>query len=86
MCTFIEADRQAVSDRAFKDIDVLLLPTTATAVPTVGEASANPQGLSVANTMFANYYGLPAISVPGGFDRRGLPIGPQIVVKPGNDG
>jgi aspartyl-tRNA(Asn)/glutamyl-tRNA(Gln) amidotransferase subunit A len=82
----IEADRQAVSDRVFKDIDILLLPTTATTVPSVGEASADPQGLSAANTMFANYYGLPAISVPGGFDRRGLPIGLQIVAKPWHDG
>jgi aspartyl-tRNA(Asn)/glutamyl-tRNA(Gln) amidotransferase subunit A len=77
----IEADRETISNRAFKDIDVLLLPTTTTSVPTVKEAGGNPQALSPANTMFANYFGLPAISVPCGFDARGLPIGFQIVGK-----
>jgi aspartyl-tRNA(Asn)/glutamyl-tRNA(Gln) amidotransferase subunit A len=42
--------------------------------------------LSAENTLFANYYGLPAISVPCGFDAHGLPLGLQIVGKPRNDG
>ncbi|MFL5601219.1 MAG: amidase family protein, partial [Gemmatimonadaceae bacterium] len=67
---------------AFNDIDVLLLPTTPTAVPTVKDASSNPQALSPENTMFANYYGLPAISIPCGFDKNGLPVGLQVVGKP----
>ena len=82
----IEADRQAVADRAFQEIDVLLLPTMTTTVPRVDQASANPQSLSAANTMFANYFGLPAISLPCGFDLRGLPIGLQMVAKPWHDG
>jgi aspartyl-tRNA(Asn)/glutamyl-tRNA(Gln) amidotransferase subunit A len=36
--------------------------------------------------MFANYFGLPAISVPCGFDEHGLPIGLQMVGKPWDDG
>ncbi|MFL5489681.1 MAG: amidase [Gemmatimonadaceae bacterium] len=78
----IEADRNAIAKRAFNDIDVLLLPTTTTTVPTVEHAGTNPQALSAENTMFANYYGLPAISVPCGFDKNGLPVGLQIVGKP----
>jgi aspartyl-tRNA(Asn)/glutamyl-tRNA(Gln) amidotransferase subunit A len=78
----IETDRNAIADQAFKDIDVLLLPTTTTTVPTVGEASANAQGLSPESTAFANYYGLPAISVLCGFDANGLPLGLQMVGKP----
>jgi len=78
----IEADRRAIAGLAFKDVDVLLLPTLTTVVPTVEDAGANPQALSPENTAFANYYGLPAISVPCGFDRNGLPIGLQIVGKP----
>jgi aspartyl-tRNA(Asn)/glutamyl-tRNA(Gln) amidotransferase subunit A len=78
----IEADRRSIGDELFREIDVLLLPTTATTVPTMEEASRNPQALSAANTMFANYYGLPAISVPSGFDRRGLPLGLQMVGRP----
>ena len=82
---YIEHDRQAIGGEAFNDIDVLVLPTTATATLTVKDAASNPLALSPQLTMFANYYGLPAISVPCGFDRRGLPVGLQIVAKPGDD-
>jgi len=81
----IEADRRTIGDRAFKEIDVLLLPTTATAVLTVEAAKGKPQALSAANTMFANYFGLPAISVPCGADSRGLPVGLQIVGRPAGE-
>lgn len=49
---------------------------------TVQDAGANPQALSPENTVFANYYGLPAISVPCGLDANRLPIGLQIVARP----
>jgi aspartyl-tRNA(Asn)/glutamyl-tRNA(Gln) amidotransferase subunit A len=81
----IEADRRSVADRYFNDIDLLLLPTTATVTPRVEEAKANPLALSPENTMFANYFGLPAISVPCGFDKRGLPLALQIVGRPWDD-
>ena len=79
----IAADRQTVADR-FTEVDVVVLPTLTTTVPRV-EASANPQSLSPANTLFANYFGLPAISVPCGFDRDGLPLGIQVVGKPSDE-
>ena len=78
----IEADRKAIARQTFKDIDVLLLPTTTTAVLRIKDANANPLALSPENTVFANYYGLPALSVPCGFDRNGLPLGLQLVAKP----
>ncbi len=78
----IEADRRAIAGSLFKDIDVLMLPTTTAVTPAIDEAAANPQALSPQNTLFANHYGLPAISVPCGFDRKGLPLGLQIVGKP----
>jgi aspartyl-tRNA(Asn)/glutamyl-tRNA(Gln) amidotransferase subunit A len=78
----IEADRKSIAGQAFKDIDVLLLPTTTTTIPTVSDSNANPQALSPGNTAFANYYGLPAISILCGFDANGLPLGLQIVGKP----
>jgi aspartyl-tRNA(Asn)/glutamyl-tRNA(Gln) amidotransferase subunit A len=78
----IEADRKNVADQAFKDIDVLLLPTTTTTVLTIKDAGSNPQALSPENTAFANYYGLPAISVLCGFDKIGLPLSLQIVGNP----
>ena len=78
----IEADRKSVAGDTFKDIDILLLPTTTTCVPTVGDVGTNALALSPENTAFANYYGLPAMSVPCGFDESGLPLGLQIVGKP----
>jgi len=78
----IDVDRKTIGERAFKEIDVLLLPTTATAVLTVESAKGKPQALSPANTMFANYFGLPAISVPCGFDSHGLPVAVQFVGRP----
>lgn len=81
----IEVDRAAIAGQAFKDVDVIVLPTTQTTVPKVKEAKGNDQGLSAEITAFANYYGLPAISVPCGFDKNSLPIGLQIVGKPGDD-
>src|SRR5437899_1532579 len=78
----IEADRKSIASQSFRDIDILLLPTTTTIVPSVEEVGKDPLGLSPENTSFANYYGLPAISVPCGFDLHGLPIGLQMVAKP----
>jgi aspartyl-tRNA(Asn)/glutamyl-tRNA(Gln) amidotransferase subunit A len=80
----IERDRRAVSVQLFREIDVVLLPTTTTTAPRVAEA-AKPQALSAHNTVFANYYGLPAMTVLCGFDSGGLPIGLQIVGKSSAD-
>jgi aspartyl-tRNA(Asn)/glutamyl-tRNA(Gln) amidotransferase subunit A len=81
----IEVDRQAIAESLFREIDLLVLPTTATSTPTIREAGPDPQALSPQNTFFANYYGLPAVSVPCGFDRHGLPLGLQIIGGPGED-
>ena len=82
----IEADRAGIVEAAFKAADVFLLPTFESTVPTVKDAAKNPQqGVSARITAFANYYGLPAVSVPCGFDSRGMPIGLQIVGKPGGE-
>jgi aspartyl-tRNA(Asn)/glutamyl-tRNA(Gln) amidotransferase subunit A len=81
----IERDRKAIAQELFGEIDVVLLPTTATTVPLEANAAANPQALSASNTAFANYYGLPAMSVPCGFDSNGLPVGLQIVAGPSAD-
>jgi len=78
----IESDRKAIAAQAFKDIDLLLLPTTTTTVPTIKDARSNAQALSAEDTIFANYFGLPAISVPCGLDSNRLPLGLQLVGKP----
>lgn len=64
----MEEDRAAFSDKLFHKIDVLILPTTTTATPTIEEAKVNgPFALDPFNTDSMNYYGLPAISIPCGF-------------------
>ena len=76
----IEENRTTISQSLFKDIDVLLLPTTTDITPSIEEAKARgPQAVSADNTFFCNYYGLPAISIPCGFSTNGLPLGIQIV-------
>ncbi len=82
----IEVDRQTISERAFRDIDTLVLPTLTSPVLEVDQARGNPRALAPAFTMFANYFGLPAVSVPCGFDDNGLPIGLQLVGRPWEDG
>ena len=65
---------------------MILLPTLPTTVPTVEEVAPNPeQGLSAEYTVFANHHGLPAITVPCGFDAGGLPLGLQLVGRPGDE-
>jgi aspartyl-tRNA(Asn)/glutamyl-tRNA(Gln) amidotransferase subunit A len=82
----IEADRAGIAAEAFADVDVIVLPTLESPVPTVAEAATNPeQAVSAEITAFANYYSLPAASVPCGFDRHGMPIGLQIVGTPGDE-
>ncbi len=81
----IDESRKTANAEIFKDVDVLILPTTAAEVPKAEAVGEDPQALSPQNTFFANYFGLPAISVPCGFDQNGLPIGFQIVGKQDDD-
>jgi aspartyl-tRNA(Asn)/glutamyl-tRNA(Gln) amidotransferase subunit A len=81
----IETDRRHVAEKFFRDVDLLVLPTTADTTPTVKQATGNPLALSAENTMFANYYGLPAISIPMGADSHAMPLGLQIVGRPYED-
>lgn len=79
----IKNDREAISSNSFSDVDVMVLPTIQAIAPSVKVAEKNAQeSVSVDATVFANYYGLPAISVPCGFDSHSVPIGLQFVSKP----
>lgn len=76
----IEEDRKTISKSLFKDIDVLILPTTTNITPSIKEATAGgPQAVSADNTFFCNYYGLPVVSIPCGFSKNELPLGLQVV-------
>jgi aspartyl-tRNA(Asn)/glutamyl-tRNA(Gln) amidotransferase subunit A len=69
-------------DRAFRECDVIIGPTSPTPAFKVGERSNDPLAMYLSDiyTISANLAGLPGISIPCGFTRSGLPIGLQIQV------
>jgi len=70
--------RNTVGD-LFANVDVLVTPCAMRMPATVEEALRDPRAFPfIRNTMPFNNYGIPAISVPCGFTRAGLPIGLQI--------
>ena len=81
---------RAFASDVFSNVDLIAAPTIAQAVPTRAETdveSGRPDAvvrfLSLsANTRPFSYLGLPAISVPCGFDASGMPVGLQLVGRP----
>ena len=71
-------------DEAFKKCDAILTPTAPTTAFKVGEKSDDPLSMYLSDifTISANLSGVPAISLPCGFSKDGLPIGMQILAKP----
>ena len=65
---------------AFKDVDVIITPTTPTTAFKKGEKSSKPieMYLSDIYTVSVSLAGLPAMSVPAGFV-DGLPVGIQLI-------
>jgi len=66
--------------QAFRDVDVILLPTTPTPAWTLGEKRQNPLAMYLSDifTVPANLAGLPAISLPVGLSEAGLPLAVQL--------
>lgn len=68
---------------AFTSCDALLTPTTPTTAFKLGDKITDPLAMYLNDifTVSANLAGTPSISVPVGLDRKGLPIGAQIITK-----
>ncbi len=70
-------------DKAFKECDCIITPTSPEPAFKIGEKADDPLSMYLSDiyTIPANLAGLPAISVPCGFSKDGLPIGMQILAK-----
>ncbi|KAL5096522.1 hypothetical protein RYX36_000849 [Vicia faba] len=73
----------------FKKVDVIVTPTTGMTAPIIppsalknGETDMQTTGYLMRFVVPANLLGFPAISVPVGYDKKGLPIGLQIIGRP----
>ena len=68
-------------DKNFEKYDVLLTPVAPTTAFDIGSKSNNPLEMYLADicTVSINIAGVPAISIPCGVDKAGMPIGMQLI-------
>lgn len=71
-------------DDAFKTCDAIITPTSPTTAFKIGERTNDPLSMYLSDiyTISANLSGIPAISIPCGLSKAGLPIGLQLLAKP----
>ncbi|MCM8796103.1 MAG: Asp-tRNA(Asn)/Glu-tRNA(Gln) amidotransferase subunit GatA, partial [Candidatus Omnitrophica bacterium] len=71
-------------DNVFKEFDCIVTPTSPTPAFKIGEKIDDPLKMYLSDiyTISVNLAGIPAISIPCGFTKRGLPVGLQILAKP----
>ena len=74
-------------EEAFKKYDVLLTPVSPTTAWKIGEKVNNPLEMYLMDlyTVPINITGVPAISIPCGKDKNGLPVGMQLIAKHFNE-
>ena len=70
-------------DRAFEKYDVILGPVAPTTAPMLGASLQDPIKMYLGDiyTVSVNLAGIPGISLPCGYDSKGLPIGLQLLGK-----
>lgn len=68
-------------EKAFQEVDVIVTPTAPTPAFKIGEKTMDPLQMYLSDifTISVNLAGIPAISVPCGFSKQGLPIGLQVL-------
>jgi aspartyl-tRNA(Asn)/glutamyl-tRNA(Gln) amidotransferase subunit A len=65
--------------RVFESLDLLVLPTMREPAPLISETVNETHRRPPSNTSAFNHFGTPALTLPCGFSKDGLPIGLQIV-------
>ena len=70
-------------ENAFKEVDLILTPTSPTTAFKIGEKSSDPLEMYLSDiyTTSANLAGIPGLNIPVGFDNNGLPIGMQLMAN-----
>ena len=68
-------------DEAFLKYDVIIGPVAPTTAPVLGESLSDPLKMYLGDiyTISANLAGIPGITIPCGKDKKGLPIGLQLM-------
>ena len=71
-------------DDAYKKVDAILTPSTPSSAFKIGEKTNDPVSMYLNDifTVPVNLAGLPGISIPAGLDKKGFPLGLQIIGKP----
>ena len=72
----------------FEKYDILLTPVSPTVAFEIGAKMSDPVEMYLSDicTVSINIAGVPAISVPAGFDKQNMPIGMQLIGKHFNEG
>jgi aspartyl-tRNA(Asn)/glutamyl-tRNA(Gln) amidotransferase subunit A len=70
-------------DEAFKTVDTILTPTAPSSAFEIGQNVDDPISMYLNDvfTVPVNLAGLPAISIPAGYDQKNLPLGLQLIGK-----
>ena len=71
-------------DESFKKVDAILTPSTPNSAFKIGEKKDDPISMYLNDifTVPVNLAGIPAISIPAGFDNNNYPLGLQLIGKP----
>ncbi|MFV0534309.1 MAG: amidase [Cumulibacter sp.] len=74
--------QKVAADELWSNYDLILTPTTSTSAPALADLLEGGWQFSTTHTGYWNALGNPALSVPMGFDSKGLPLSLQIVGRP----